>query len=387
MSQLLEIAAYWSFWEKDFPSSIPRIIEYPRILDPKLTLLISGVRRSGKSTLLTQIAQHYGLDKKSCLFINFEDPRLIDEVNFNTLENLIIEFRKQHSGSSKLYFFLDEIQNLENWQKWIHTKLERPENNYFIITGSNADLLSPELGSSLTGRHQSIDLYPFSFEEYQTLTPDSSLLDYIKAGGFPAVLQSEEPKRLLLQYFNDIIERDIISRHNISNPRTLKQIIKMIFEASGSEVSFRKIAGVSGLSPDTVSSYISYGEAAFLLSECPYFSFSEKQRVRRNSKYYPIDSALRRTIATKTGDDLGKDFELLTFYQLRRKYKDVFYWRDKGEVDFVVQTEQGIQPIQVSYKGVRQRHEKSAADFYNRFPNSLEVIYIEPKNFSELQSP
>lgn len=384
MDQLFEITEYWSFWNKDFPASIPRIIHYPTKLDQKTALIITGARRSGKSTALTQLARHYKLNRKHCVFINFEDPRLIGSLNTELLENLVATFRSKYPPKTKLYFFLDEIQNIPHWPKWLHTKLERPANNYFIITGSNSDLLTPAEGGSLTGRYLSLNIYPFSFEEYLSLFPDNTIYNYLEAGGFPAVLQSSEPENLLLEYFNNIIDRDIIARHSVSHSRTIRQVIKMIYESSGSELSFRKIAGATGLSPDTVSSYVSYGEAAFLLYECPYFTFSERQRVRRNNKYYAIDTRLRRVVATTTGADLGKDFEQIVFYALFKKYNEVYYWKGKREVDFVVPTRTGILPVQVTLEETKERHEKALEEFYALFPDALEALRVNPGNFIEL---
>jgi predicted AAA+ superfamily ATPase len=383
-AEISNIVQYWSFWNKPIPESIPRDVELPASLNRQMPLVVQGVRRCGKSTLLTQLIGHYKLEASRCFFINFEDPRLITSLNTEFLEEVLRYFRSQHDEDTALYFFFDEIQNVQAWHKWIFSKIERPENNYFILTGSSSTLLSAEIGSTLTGRHQSITLYPFSFQEYVRSTLDNSPSNYLRLGGFPAAFQSLEPEEVLRELFTDIIERDIVTRLGISNPRTLKQLAKIIFESSGSESSFRKLAGSTGLSADTVGSYLAHCESAYLFLECPFFSFSEKQRTRRNSKYYPIDPALRRAVITRSGEDLGKDFELLVFLSLKRIFTEVCYWKDKGELDFVVQTKQGILPIQVSLDEPKEGHYQALEEFYERFPNAREAIYCTMDSFSEV---
>lgn len=380
--QLPEIAEYWSYWSAPPEGSIPRDISLPKRLSPELALVIQGVRRSGKSTLLTQLIGHYKLERKNCLFINFEDPRLVGFLNHHTLDEIVTYFRSIRPKANKLYFFFDEVQNVEHWQKWLHTQLERPKNNYFIVTGSNASLLSRELGTSLTGRHTSLTLYPFSFQE-RSSQKQCSLENYLKTGGFPATMKSSDPDELLRQYFNDIVEKDIIARTGLSNSRSLKQLIRMIFESCGSELSLRKLAGSTSLAVDTVGSYLDYAEAAYLILSCPFFSFSEKQRIRRNKKYYAIDSALRRSIATPTGKDIGKDFELIVFLELKRRYGEVFYWKDNREVDFIVQSRDGFFPVQVSASEPQERHYKALEEFYAKFPQASSELYINMANYSE----
>jgi predicted AAA+ superfamily ATPase len=381
---LSEVAEYWSFWNKPIPKTVTRMVKLPSLLDSKLVLAIQGVRRSGKSTLLLQIIKKQKLDPKNCLIVNFEDPRLANDLNAKTLDNLVSFFRDLRGPDANLYFFFDEIQNVENWHKWIHTQLERSKNNYYIVTGSNASMLSRELGSKLTGRHVSVTLFPFSYEERKEIEKNLSVEEYLKKGGFPGTFNYPEPDELLRQYYDDIIEKDILSRIGITNPRALRQLVKILFESSGSESSFRKLAGSVGLSNDTASSYVSYCENAYLIFSCPYFSFSEKQRVRRNNKYYPVDSALRRASITKSGFDIGKDFELMFFLALKRRFKDVYYWKGKSEVDFVVQNSRGIWPLQVSIEAPKDRHSLALEEFYSNFSMANKEHFVNPDNFMEV---
>ena len=158
----------------------------------------------------------------------------------------------------------------------------------------------------------------------------------------------------------------------------------MVLESVGSALSLRRIAGALQLSPETVSHYLQACEDAYLIFSCPYFASSEAKRVRHNRKYYAIDTGLRRAISTRTGQDPGKDFENLVYLALRRKTANISYWKGKGEVDFVVNTKDGVTPIQVTYDAPQQRHEDALEEFYRQFPHANEAVFVTPESFGEL---
>lgn len=384
-AELEHILNDWNFWNKEVPESVPRAV-LSKIPAPssKLIHVIQGVRRSGKSTLMTQIIKRHQLDPKQCLFINFEDPRLSNCLNTGLLDELVLFADQNFRANEKRYFFFDEIQEVENWEKWLHVKLERPSQNFFFISGSNAALLSGELSTALTGRHITTELFPFDFNEYKLLKPQGSLQDFIKDGGFPAVINYESPNILLQEYFKDIIERDVRRRVGARSSLMLSQLVKAVFEATGSEISMRSLAQMLSTTTDTVSSYLEACESAYMIFQCPYFTFSEKQRAARNRKYYPIDLGLRNAVITKGGQDLGKSLETLVFHYLRKKYEKVFYWRNSGEVDFVIQDGNEIVPYQVSWDDKKDRHKKALDDFYIAFPQAKEAISINRDNVEEL---
>lgn len=375
----------WSFWDAPPSIGLPRKVSLPKQLYPDLAFIIQGVRRCGKSTLLTQLPQHYRLPLKQCYYCNFEDPRLLNDLDYAVLSQIIAFARIHILAGDPCYFFFDEIQNVQGWEKWLHTQLERPKNNYFIVTGSNSCLLSGEFGTALTGRHITINLFPFSFSEYKSLYPKRSIEDYLLSGGFPRPLTFEQPYQLLQEYFNDIILRDVLKRVHARTPDAVKQVVKMTFESCGSELSYRKIAGATGLTVDTVKSYLEASEYAYLLFSCPYFAFSEKKQLSRQKKYYPIDPGLRYAITNTRGRDLGKSLESLVFLKLKQMYERVFYWKElnKGEVDFVVLVGTSIIPYQVTWDVPEPRHERALQYFYERFPYADEVFYITKNNAIE----
>lgn len=382
---LTEILTSWSFWDSPPPPGLTRQIVLPKQLCDDLALIIQGVRRCGKSTLLSQLPEHYNIPLEQCYFCNFEDPRLLDDLNHELLSRIVSLARKKIPMGNPCYFFFDEIQNVKEWEKWLHTQLERPKKNYFVITGSNSRLLSGEFGTSLTGRHISLELFPFSFAEYKTLFPGNSLEEYLIAGGFPRPLTFEQPYQLLQEYFNDIIYRDVLKRVHARNTDAIKQVAKMAFETCGSELSYRKIAAVTGLSVDTVKAYLEAFEAAYLLFSCNYFAFSEKKQLSKQKKYYPIDSGLRYAITNTNGRDLGKSLELMIFLHLKKTHEQVFYWQElhKGEVDFIALHGKNITPYQITWEGPEPRHEKALQYFYENFPQADEAIFITRHNASD----
>lgn len=379
---LLTILKEWSFWETKAPVSFKRALPLPTSLVADLVLVIQGVRRCGKSTLLAQLPAYYHLPPSACYYCNFEDPRLLEDLNHTLLSRIVELARKTIPPEKPCYFFFDEIQNVEAWEKWTHVQLERPKNNYFVFTGSNSHLLSGEFSSSLTGRHITLELFPFSFSEYKTFYPGKTLEEYLTVGGFPRALTFPHPYPLLQEYFNDIILRDVLKRVRARTPDSIKHVVKMAFESCGAAFSYRKIGAVTSLSVDTVKSYLEASEQAYLLFACPYFTFSEQKMLSKQKKYYPIDSGLRYAITNTSGRDLGKSLELAVFLHLKQTHKQVFHWQEihQGEVDFITAQGNTITPYQVTWEGPQPRHEKSLRYFYEAFPQAKEAIFITRDN-------
>jgi len=383
---VLEVASTWSFWDRPVPASVPRDVDLPDALRDSLCLAIQGVRRCGKSTLLQQLIDRYRLDRAHCAFLNLEDPRLSGAQSYATLDGLVARFRERHEGAETLYFFLDEIQGVEGWQRWLRAQLDRPRGDVFVITGSNARLLSGEPSSVLTGRHLTVELFPFDLDELRRSDPEATLDDYLSDGGFPEPLAMADGDRLRRQYFQDIVERDVRERIGARSSAAIRQVAQMAYEAAGSELSLRRVAGATGIAADTAGNYLEACEAAYLLFACPYFTFSERQRASRNRKYYPIDTGLRRVVVTRGGADRGKSLECATYLALRRRYGDVSYWRDEGEVDFVVRVNGRFVPVQVTWAEPLDRHHRALERFYERHPQADEAVFVTAGRFVDALS-
>lgn len=381
--QLYDILEGWSFWQGGVPTDkVNRNIALPTKLSDDLVLIIQGVRRGGKSTLLTQLPAHYHLNLAQCFYCNFEDPRLMNDLSHELLSAIVGLARKKVPADQPCYFFFDEIQHVLAWEKWLHTQLERPKNNYFVVTGSNSFLLGGEYGTALTGRHITLELFPFSYQEYLALYPGKNIDSYLLSGGFPRSLTHESPAKLLQEYFNDIVLRDVLSRVNARSANPIKQVAKLAFDTCGSQLSFRKMAGITHLSVETLQLYLQACEQAYLLFSCPYFAYSEKKRLSRHKKFYPIDPGLRMAISTNTTVDLGKSLELCVFLRLKQRVQQVYFWEapQGGEVDFVTVDGQSITPYQVTWYEKQIRHEKALEAFYDVFPQANEAVFITKEN-------
>ncbi len=343
-----------------------------------LITTIQGVRRSGKSVFMKQIIEKLSIQPEA-IYINFEDPRLSDLLDYKLLD-LIVSFHEKDQRKNYYYFF-DEIQNVKHWEKWLHIQVAKKK-RYFIISGSNSKLLAGNFGTALTGRHLSVEIFPFSFQEYKKYTA-RDFAQYLVEGGFPLALSVARPKALLKDYFSDIIERDVKKQAGSRSSRMLLQLAKALFESAGSEVSLRNFARIFETTADTVKIYIEAFEACYLILPCPYFTYSERKSLVRPKKYYPIDNGLREAIITKSGKDEGKRFEIYIFVTLRKRYPQVFYWRNKKEVDFIIETANGIQPIQVSLAAAKQRHAAAAEEFAIEFPKALPCFFVSKDNLPE----
>jgi predicted AAA+ superfamily ATPase len=292
-------------------------------------LIISGIRRCGKSTLLRQL---YSTKYQNALYLNFEDVRLAGfEVNdFNRLGKIIEE-----KGYKTLFF--DEIQVIDNWELFIRQKLD--EQYRIIITGSNASLLSRELGTKLTGRHISIELFPFSFHEFKifhnTTNNKKWFKKYIETGGFPEFIKHPE-SQLLNQLLTDILQRDIAVRYNVRDLTKLRQLAIYLISNIGKPFSGNKLTEAFNFKANsTTLEYISYMEQAYLIQLVPMFSYSLKAQSRNPKKVYTIDLGLFSQNSIVFSEENGRRLENIVFLNLRRRYQQIYYFKEKGECDFI----------------------------------------------------
>lgn len=298
-------------------------------LTPGYAAVISGIRRTGKSTLLRQLIA----GEKEFAYLNFEDVRIFgfELKDFKRLEDI---FSSQ--GSYYLYFF-DELQNVEGWERYISTLLDNK--NTVVITSSNASLLSKELGSKLTGRHLRYELFPFSFKEFLSfkgIKPSlNNFEEYLQTGGMPEHIKLQNDM-ILQELFNDIIARDITVRYNLRNPKLVKELALYLLSNIGKEFSFQKLRKMYDLgSVNTVIALIGYYEDSYLLFTVPQFDFSLRSRLVNAKKVYAIDTGLIRANSVSFSQDRGRMLENIVFIQLKRIGREVFYFKKNNECDFI----------------------------------------------------
>jgi uncharacterized protein len=319
---------YESFLMKD-PGLIRESLEQIPIFESFVTI-ITGIRRCGKSTLLLQLLKE---KYNSSIFLNFEDIRLagFESSDFSRLLEIIIK------RNQKVLFF-DEIQLIDNWEIFVHQLLR--DGYQVFLTGSNASLLSREMGTHLTGRNVTMELFPFSyceFVEYKDLkfNPDSLQL-YLGHGGIPEYIKNNSAL-ILNRLLNDILVRDIAIRYNVRDIQALRQLTVFLISNVGNLISAGKLTGMFGIKAvSTLLEYQSHLQEAYLMEFVPLFSHSLKTQARNPKKVYTMDQGFVSEIAILQSENLGSKFENLIYLHLRRKFNEIYYFKGKKECDFVV---------------------------------------------------
>jgi hypothetical protein len=360
-TKLFEIInSYNRFWATGtIDAGIPRdlLARCSRQLDQKEVVLLKGVRRSGKSTLMAQmIASLFKRGKKpsQVLRINLEEPLFVAEYSIDLLERIYRLYREKIQPSGRCYLFLDEIQNIPEWERWVRGRSET-EDLKIVITGSSSRLLSREVGAKLTGRHVSFELFPLSFAEFlrfKGLLVDSQeayyaqkpvirnlFAEYRDYGGFPEIVLREdvEDKKLLLkQYFEDILHRDVVSRTEIRDTLTLQNLAVFMMTNIGRLTSANNLKRNLGVSQDKVENYSSALMESYLLYRLPKLELSMKKSFRARFKSYAIDTGLRNRVAFSFSEDSGWLAENIVLNHLRSRYEDIYYESNGREIDFVI---------------------------------------------------
>jgi len=347
MSEIIEILKKWNPWEKELNTGVKRekyLSQIYPLLDRKEVLVLKGIRRSGKSTIILQLIDNLmknRINKMQILYLNLEDYGFADNLNIALLEDVLKDYKQYSKNKKKVYFFIDEIQKINGWEKWVRTKYDLNENIKFIISGSSASLLSKELSTLLTGRNISFVIFTLSFKEYLEFNKKGNLEEYLLYGGFPEVVLEnliEKKQMILQQYFEDIIHKDIIDRYNIRNTKQIINLARYLISTSGSKVSINKLSKVFGISKEAISNYINYMVNAYLLFEVSYFSFSAKikHEVSKLPKIYSSDLGFINIASIKYSKNKGQMYENVVFRKLIEKNQELNYWGElKSEVDFI----------------------------------------------------
>lgn len=379
--------------ERETLSSLKDLMAAPQVV------VVTGLRRVGKSTLLKQIAEKYLKD--NYYFVNFEDERLINfqVKDFDLLHETLISL----FGEKKAFLF-DEIQNVPQWERFVRRLHD--QGYKFIVTGSNASLLSQELGTRLTGRSIRVELFPFSFREFLALKqvelPNLEVLttkqkgnllkltnDYLASGGIPDALKYPElPIHKTL--YDDVLFRDIATRYGIDNVKSLQELSFYLISNTSSLISFNKLKDLLKLgSVNTVKSYVSYLENSWLFFVVNKYAYSVKEQQIAAKKLYCVDTGLAQSVGFSFSENKGKLMENLVFLTLRRKYQTVYYYKTAQdlEVDFFVPSEQML--VQVAQKfdlqETREREQKALAVAKSELKKATRLILVSEGEKQEME--
>ena len=383
---------------RNFNSVNKRDIELP--LNTSKIISLTGIRRSGKTFLLLDTIKRLlksKVDKSRIIHINFEDERL--QIKTEDLDLILQSYRELYPENdlSECYFFFDEIQNIPQWEKFVR-RLHENISTHIFITGSNSNMLSSDIATTLRGRNLNFEIFPLTFKEYlifKNIAPDikgsqqksliiSSLKSYINNGGFPELLNIPEEyhQKVLQEYYYVMLYKDLIERYDISSPTILKYFLNRILTNIGKPTSVNKIynelkSNGYKVSKNTLYDFLEYSEAIYLNLGLKKFDFSLIKREKSEKKNYFIDNGLINALSFKFSHNFGLLLENAVFLFLRQKFRDdLYYFKDNKECDFVVfENEKVTQLIQVCY-------DIEDEDTFNREKNSL--IYAGKKlNVSE----
>lgn len=376
--------------------------------DQKVIKVITGIRRSGKSTLLELFRddlKKQNIAKEQIQFFNFEEEKNVDLRDWRKLHQTIEEKLIQNKMN---YIFLDEIQKVDHFEELVNSLFVK-KNVDLYITGSNAFLLSSELATLLTGRYISIHLLPFSFKEYTEMYPDETNYDrlfekYLNSSSFPEVVRlskvnEELANNYLKDLYNTIVNKDIAKRYSIRNEIDFERTIKFVFDSIGSPLSARNIANTLknesiNVFHGTIINYLQYLTKSYMIYPVNRYDIKGKKILITNDKYYVVDLGLRNLLLSDSPkSDIGHRLENVVYLELLRLNKGkIFVGKNEdSEVDFILQMPNGKRVYyQVAYQ-VNDRPEtlkRELAPFFkikDNYPKILLTMDLVPEEFEGIK--
>lgn len=376
--EIIEALEKWNFWNREQETGIERecTAKIFKSLKYGKVITLTGVRRAGKSYILKQLAKKLleTVPKEDILIINFEEPRF-EVTDLKLLIKIYEAYEDIIKPKGKPHIFLDEIQEVKRWEKFVRSLNETRE-AHIVITGSSAKLLSEELSTVLTGRQLTFEIFPLSFKEFLRFkntiveTEKDILLnaenirknihEYFESSSFPETVGINEEdmrKKLLFEYYDSIINRDIVKRFKIREIDKIKILAKYYLTNISSPVTYTKIGKFLKIPVESVSRFSEYLQISKLIFFVPRFSFSIKERENSPRKVYCIDNGIAMSLGFRFMENRWKYLENLVAVELKRRQSknpdmELFYWKDYGgkEVDFVLKEGKKVrQLIQVCY--------------------------------------
>jgi len=359
--ELIEVLNPFNFWRASPFTGITRpkyLNELQRLTSTGQIIVVTGVRRSGKTTILVQFIHH--LIESVCvkasqtLYANLEDPRLPTQDGVDLLDRIMTAHQAFVDPGGLRYLILDEVQRTPGWERWVRIQQELRPDLVIIVSGSSAQLLSKELATLLTGRHLDLEVFPLDFSEYlrfHGIDPDDPLADsgrikslsaeYISESTFPAVVLTPEPDlkgRMVQQIYRDVINHDVARRYEVRDIEKLEAVATTFMASVPGPVTLNstKRALGSRVSLDSIERFARYLEEPYLLFFVSTHSFSDGERKRSPRKVYAVDNGLLMAVSHRFSSDRGKLLENAVFLDLRREGCEIYRLMDKKEVDFLI---------------------------------------------------
>ncbi|MDG6225931.1 MAG: ATP-binding protein [Candidatus Thermoplasmatota archaeon] len=375
--ELIEIISPFNFWEGDLETGyvrnpyLDRFESYLKI--PSTTVAVTGVRRCGKTYLCRQLIKRSiekGMDPRSSVFINLEDPAFEPYLGPRLLDDILESYMHFIKPKGMIHLFIDEAQAIEGWERWVRSMIDKSSNMKIIVTGSSSRIMTQELSSLLTGRTMELRLQPFSFAEfldYRDVKYDmwnekrmqSLLLEYLETGGFPQVQSIDDQilkDEFLKELFHSMINRDIVNRFGVREVHKLKSMATLLLNNISGLTSVTKMMNTMNslgikISSATISEYFSYLSESLIFYFIPIISYKAKDIEQYPKKLYCVDTGMIRSVKRPKRMDYGSISENVVAMELIRRHgkENIFYWKGRGEVDFVVINGDERKLIQVSW--------------------------------------
>ncbi|PKP54476.1 MAG: ATPase [Candidatus Altiarchaeales archaeon HGW-Altiarchaeales-3] len=381
--EIIQIISDVNLWGRDQETGTNRKDYIKRLNELSVSredaIAIIGMRRTGKTYLAKQFLKNAALqtNKEQTLYVNFEEPKLDPYLSLPLLDEIYNAYRTYINRGDFAYIVLDEIQNIDRWEKWVRMMQEKQAKVKIIVTGSSSKLMSSEFATVLTGRSLKLEVYPLSFKEflyfkgmifkteYDILTKSNEiqmmLPEYLEYGGLPKVVLENNKvikKEFLKEVFDGIIYRDVISRYNIQDTYLTKLVAEFGINYFSTLMSANKLRNTlinvvkRKISPNLVIEILNHIIETYLIFSVPIYSNKIKDQKQYPKKIYCIDAGLINVIAFKLTENWGRIYENTVAVELKKRKKEIYYWKDKNqwEVDFVIKEGPEINElIQVSY--------------------------------------
>ena len=360
---------------------------------------LQGIRRSGKSTIFKLLINYLSksIDSKKILFVNLDDPYFIPFSSDATKFHTIIETAEKLTQTKIEYLFLDEVQSIEGWERYVKSAYDSQSFKKIFITGSNASFLDGELSKLLTGRYLSSKVYPFSFRELLEISGINSYFELIEQK--PMVLnlldnmlqnssfievfkaKDEYKRELIKSYYDAVILKDCISNNQVRDTKNFKKLSFYLLNNTTSLFSYNKIAKAIGISDLSVKEYIGYLEESFIIQELKQYYFSVKKQLSSKKKIYIIDNGFL-LLNFKFSSNLGKLLENLVFSELIKNGFEVYFYNKDFECDFIAIKENKKIALQVAYE-LNEQNRTREINGLKKLPFDVDKKYIITYNQEE----
>jgi uncharacterized protein len=404
MVEIIEMLEKLNPWwlKKEFDSGFNRnkyLNKIKSYLSTKEIVILNGVRRSGKTTLLFQTINsllNKGVDPKRILFVNFDQSDIFNLDD--SFKKILDSYFQEVAPEKKCYLIFDEVQNVKGWERWAKSIYDEKKHQ-LILSGSSSHLLDNKLATLISGRYLKIEVFPLDFKEFldfknikrgnklERLSNKNqiikSLKEFIYFGGFPKIIFEKNQnlkEEILKNYYETIIYKDILSNHEIRQRELIKELLYYLVSNFTSLYSYKNLAKLLSADFSTIKEYFGFIKESKAFFSSSFFSYSLHVQNRNNKKVYCIDNGLRNAVSFKFSKDEGKLTENLAFVELKQRGKNIYYWQNakKQEVDFVVKNKDNfLTAINITYSNeINEREIKGLLEFKKEFKKCNELILL-----------